>query len=69
MSFVLKLLPLQRGKFRNPIEVMGSFHLRIHLHHSGLAPEKLYLVIESVKPDTKHRQSPTAPAPADGAEE
>jgi hypothetical protein len=27
----------------------------------------LYLVIESVKPDTKHRCSSTAPAPHDGA--
>jgi hypothetical protein len=31
--------------------------------------DKLYLVIESVKPDTKHTRSSTAPAPADGAEE
>ena len=31
--------------------------------------DKLYLVIESVKPDTKHRWSSTTPAPADGAEE
>ena len=31
--------------------------------------DKLYLVIESIKPDTKHPQSSTAPAPSDGAEE
>jgi 20S proteasome alpha/beta subunit len=31
--------------------------------------DKLYLVIESVKPDTKHRQSSTTPVPTDGAEE
>lgn len=31
--------------------------------------DKLYLVIESVKPDTKHPQSSTSPPPADGAEE
>jgi hypothetical protein len=31
--------------------------------------DKLYLVIESVKPDTKHPRSSTSPAPADGAEE
>ena len=29
--------------------------------------DKLYLVIESVKPDTKHVRLSTAPAPADGA--
>jgi hypothetical protein len=28
---------------------------------------KLYLVIESVRPDTKHLRSSTAPVPADGA--
>jgi hypothetical protein len=31
--------------------------------------DKLYLVIESVKPDTKHPQSSISSAPADGAEE
>ena len=29
--------------------------------------DKLYLVIESVRPDTKHARSSTAPVPADGA--
>ena len=29
--------------------------------------DKLYLVIESVRPDTKHARSSTAPLPADGA--
>jgi hypothetical protein len=29
--------------------------------------DKLYLVIESVRPDTKHRRISTAPIPADGA--
>jgi len=29
--------------------------------------DKLYLVVESVKPDTKHASVSTAPAPADGA--
>jgi hypothetical protein len=29
--------------------------------------DKLYLVIESVRPDTKHRRPSTAPVPADGA--
>ena len=29
--------------------------------------DKLYLVIESVKPDTKHARLSTAPVPADGA--
>jgi hypothetical protein len=29
--------------------------------------DKLYLVIESVRPDSKHRGSSTAPIPADGA--
>jgi len=29
--------------------------------------DKLYLVIESVRPDTKHAQSSIVPAPADGA--
>ena len=29
--------------------------------------DKLYLVIESIKPDTKHGQCSTDPAPADGA--
>jgi hypothetical protein len=29
--------------------------------------DKLYLVIESVRPDTKHGRSSTAPVPADGA--
>ena len=29
--------------------------------------DKLYLVIESVRLDTKHRQVSTAPVPADGA--
>jgi len=38
-------------------------------HRVYRSADKLYLVIESVKPDTKHRQSSTAPAPADGAEE
>ena len=28
---------------------------------------RLYLVIESVRPDTKHRGSSTVPVPADGA--
>jgi hypothetical protein len=31
--------------------------------------DKLYLVIESVKPDTKHPRSSNTPAPSDGAEE
>jgi len=31
--------------------------------------DKLYLVIESIKPDTKHSWSSTAPALSDGAEE
>ena len=31
--------------------------------------DKLYLVIESIKPDTKHPWPPTALAPPDGAEE
>jgi hypothetical protein len=30
--------------------------------------DKLYLVIESVRPDTKHSRSSTVPTPADGAE-
>ena len=30
--------------------------------------DKLYLVIESVKPDAKHNRSSIAPAPVDGAE-
>ena len=29
--------------------------------------DKLYLVIESVRPDTKHARSSIVPAPADGA--
>ena len=29
--------------------------------------DKLYLVVESVKPDTKHRTDFNAPVPADGA--
>ena len=29
--------------------------------------DKLYLVIESVRPDTKHRRVSTAPVPTDGA--
>jgi hypothetical protein len=29
--------------------------------------DKLYLVIESIKPDTKHGRCSTDPAPADGA--
>ena len=29
--------------------------------------DKLYLVIESIKPDTKHGRCSTVPAPADGA--
>jgi hypothetical protein len=29
--------------------------------------DKLYLVIESVRPDTKHAQCANAPAPVDGA--
>jgi len=29
--------------------------------------DKLYLVVESVKPDTKHASGSTAPVPADGA--
>ena len=28
---------------------------------------KLYLVLESVRPDTKHGRHPTAPVPAEGA--
>jgi hypothetical protein len=31
--------------------------------------DKLYLVIESIKPDTKHLWSSNTPPPADGAEE
>ena len=30
--------------------------------------DKLYLVIESIRPDNKHQRSSTAPVPADGAE-
>ena len=30
--------------------------------------DKLYLVIESVKPDAKHNRSSMVPVPADGAE-
>jgi hypothetical protein len=29
--------------------------------------DKLYLVIESVRPDTRHAQYPTVPVPPDGA--
>ena len=29
--------------------------------------DKLYLVLESVRPDTKHLRSSTSPVPADGA--
>ena len=29
--------------------------------------DKLYLVVESVRPDTKHSSDSTAPVPADGA--
>ena len=29
--------------------------------------DRLYLVIESVRPDTKHRRASTVPVPADGA--
>jgi len=29
--------------------------------------DKLYLVVESIKPDTKHGRCSTAPVPADGA--
>lgn len=29
--------------------------------------DKLYLVIESVRPDTRHSRSSTVPVPADGA--
>ncbi len=29
--------------------------------------DRLYLVIDSVRPDTKHSRSSTVPAPADGA--
>jgi hypothetical protein len=29
--------------------------------------DKLYLVVESVKPDTKHKLDSSAPVPADGA--
>jgi hypothetical protein len=29
--------------------------------------DRLYLVIESVRPDTKHQRDSTAPVPADGA--
>ena len=31
--------------------------------------DRLYLVIESVRPDTKHRRDSTAPVPVDGAGE
>lgn len=31
--------------------------------------DKLYLVIESVKPDMKHQRPSNTPVPADGAEE
>ena len=31
------------------------------------SPDEICLAIESVKPDTKHRQSSNAPVPADGA--
>ncbi len=30
--------------------------------------DKLYLVIESIRPDNKHQRLSTAPVPADGAE-
>lgn len=30
--------------------------------------DKLYLVIESIRPDNKHTSASTAPVPADGAE-
>lgn len=30
--------------------------------------DKLYLVIESIRPDNKHTNASTAPVPADGAE-
>ena len=29
--------------------------------------DRLYLVIESVRPDTKHRRASTVPVPGDGA--
>ena len=30
--------------------------------------DKLYLVVESIRPDNKHQRRSTAPVPADGAE-
>ena len=30
--------------------------------------DKLYLVVESIRPDNKHQRHSTAPVPADGAE-
>ena len=30
--------------------------------------DKLYLVVESIRPDNKHQRPSTAPVPADGAE-
>ena len=30
--------------------------------------DKLYLVVESIRPDSKHKRPSTAPVPADGAE-
>ena len=50
-----------------------SLHLSPHRYYcvSGKvnSADKLYLVIESVKPDTKHPSSSTTPTPSDGAEE
>jgi hypothetical protein len=43
----------------------GSYYCVVGKVNSA---DKLYLVIESVKPDAKHSRSSSAPVPVDGAE-
>ena len=35
---------------------------------ANMHADKLYLVVESIRPDNKHQRHSTAPVPADGAE-
>jgi hypothetical protein len=67
---------VMRDDFTHRIYRLHDFSKSQHIAHdryycvSGKvnSADKLYLVIESVKPDTKHPWSSTTPIPADGAE-
>ena len=71
MCSVILLRNLDTQRVRRSDDLTNAQLIRLNVAHfiagkvnSG---DKLYLVIESVRPDTRHQRPSTVPAPADGA--